>query len=154
MLRSSEPLSECERSHSRRPALSPALCRAGMKRCGDGERVRPSVLLEEREGKGGTRTCSARQLMKKRAKREREENKQTKAVLFINFSPLRVFFGFVESRSSRRESGPRLRDFSLCELSRDVREELRSKPGTGFSDRADTESARKWSPKHIIASTT
>lgn len=103
--------SRCERSHSRRPALSPALRRVGMKRCGYGERVRPSG------GESGDADPFARQLMKKRAKKEREKNNQVKAVLFIFFSPLRVFFRFVESRSSRRDSGPRLRDFSLCEPS-------------------------------------
>lgn len=114
-------------------------------------RVRPSVLLEERErGRGPVRTATN----KKRATKERKKNKQTKAVLFIYFSPLSVFFGFVESRSSRRESGPRLRDFSLCELSRDVREKLRLKPGTGFLDHTDTESVRIWSHNHIIMSTT
>lgn len=146
MLRSSEPFSQRERSHSRRQALSPALRRAGMKRCANGERVRLSCWRRERKrgGRGAVRKATN----EKRAKKQREKNQQAKAVLFIYLSPLRFFFGFVESRSSRRDSGPRLRDFSLCELSRDVREGLRLNPGTGFLDRTDTESVRKRSRKH------
>ncbi len=147
MLHSSEPFPQRERSHSRRPALSPALRRAGMKRCADGERVRLSCWRRERE-RGGGRGAVRKATNEKRAKTQREKNQQAKAVLFIYLSPLRVFLGFVESRSSRRESGPRLRDFSLRELSRDVRDGLPLNPGTGFLDRTDAESVRKRSRTH------
>ncbi len=102
----------------------------------------------EREREEGGRGAVRKATNEKRAKTQREKNQQAKAVLFIYLSPLRVFLGFVESRSSRRESGPRLRDFSLRELSRDVRDGLRLNPGTGFLDRTDAESARKRSRTH------
>lgn len=81
--------------------------------------------------------------MKKEQKRNaRKINKQKQSSLFISVL-CASSSGFVESRSSRRESGPRLRDFSLCELSLDVRKGLRLNHGAGFLDRTDTESVRK-----------
>ncbi len=84
MLHSSEPFPQRERSHSRRPVLSPALRRAGMKRCADGERVRLSCWRREREGRGDGEQF-ARQLMKKEQKRNaRKINKQKQSSLFIS----------------------------------------------------------------------
>lgn len=86
-------------------ARTSALHRAGMKGCGDREResVRPAG------GERGDAACAQGSWVKKNKRYKARKKKRTNAVLLIYLSPVRVYAGFAEFRSSRRESGPRLR---------------------------------------------
>lgn len=153
MLRSSEPFSQCERSHSRRPALSPALRRDGMKRCECGES--PCVCPaggEGQRGRGPVRKATNKK--KKQKKNARKINKQKQSSLFISVLRARLLRVCWVPFQPERERPAAEGFLSVRAESRWERERQNLKPGTGFLDHTDTESARKWSHKHITVSTT